>query len=149
MVKPAACFTLSRSERNEFRQFLKSIKYPDGFAANISKCVKENKLSGLKAHDCHILLQRLIPAGTRGYLGVEVNEVLCELGYFFKELCSKTLKDNDVERLNKSIPIILCKLERIFPPYFFTVMVHLTIHLAKEAKVAGPVQFRWMYPIER
>ncbi|KAK3218819.1 hypothetical protein Dsin_012789 [Dipteronia sinensis] len=28
-------------------------------------------------------------------------------------------------------------------------MVHLPIHLADEAKVVGPVQYRWMYPIER
>ncbi|GAA0158341.1 hypothetical protein LIER_38625 [Lithospermum erythrorhizon] len=28
-------------------------------------------------------------------------------------------------------------------------MEHLPIHLAGEALMAGPVQFRWMYPIER
>ena len=28
-------------------------------------------------------------------------------------------------------------------------MVHLTVHLATEAKLAGLVQYRWMYPIER
>ncbi|KAL0413519.1 UNVERIFIED_CONTAM: hypothetical protein Sradi_1553600 [Sesamum radiatum] len=28
-------------------------------------------------------------------------------------------------------------------------MEHLPIHLAEEALLAGPVQFRWMYPIER
>ncbi|CAB4269212.1 unnamed protein product [Prunus armeniaca] len=28
-------------------------------------------------------------------------------------------------------------------------MIHLTCHLAWEAKVADPVQFRWMYPVER
>ncbi|RVX00587.1 hypothetical protein CK203_036938 [Vitis vinifera] len=28
-------------------------------------------------------------------------------------------------------------------------MVHLPIHLVSEAKVAGPMQYRWMYPIER
>ncbi|KAL9413502.1 hypothetical protein AB3S75_042064 [Citrus x aurantiifolia] len=28
-------------------------------------------------------------------------------------------------------------------------MIHLPIHLAWEAKFAGPVQYRWMYPIER
>ncbi|KDO41522.1 hypothetical protein CISIN_1g037486mg [Citrus sinensis] len=28
-------------------------------------------------------------------------------------------------------------------------MVHLPIHLADEAKIAGPVQYRWMYLIER
>lgn len=28
-------------------------------------------------------------------------------------------------------------------------MVHLTIHLAREASLCGPVQYRWMYPFER
>lgn len=28
-------------------------------------------------------------------------------------------------------------------------MVHLTIHLVREALIAGPVHFRWMYPFER
>jgi hypothetical protein len=28
-------------------------------------------------------------------------------------------------------------------------MVHLTIHLANEARVGRPVQYRWMYPVER
>lgn len=149
LIKPAAYYTLSTSERNEFYQFLKLIKFLDGYAANISRCVRETKISGLKSHDCHILLQMLIPAGIRGYLIKEVNEVLCELGNFFKELRCKTLKDTNVERLDKNNHIIICKLEKIYPPYFFTLMGHLTIHLAQEAKIAGPVQFRWMYPIER
>ncbi|KAH0712302.1 hypothetical protein KY289_008261 [Solanum tuberosum] len=33
-------------------------------------------------------------------------------------------------------------------PTFFDVMVHLAIHLANEAKLGGPAQFRWMYYIE-
>lgn len=45
--------------------------------------------------------------------------------------------------------LILCKLEKIFPPAFFDVMVHLAVHLPREAMLAGPVQYRWMYPIER
>ena len=43
----------------------------------------------------------------------------------------------------------LCHFEKNFPMSFFDVMEHLPIHLAKEALVAGVVQFRWMYPIER
>ncbi|XP_065860184.1 uncharacterized protein [Euphorbia lathyris] len=54
-----------------------------------------------------------------------------------------------LERLELQIPITLCKLEKIFPPAFFDVMVHLAVHLATEAKLGGPVQYRWMYPIER
>ena len=44
---------------------------------------------------------------------------------------------------------ILCDLERIFPPSFFDVMVHLSVHLASEARLGGTVHYRWMYPIER
>jgi hypothetical protein len=39
-------------------------------------------------------------------------------------------------------------MEMLFPPSFFNVMVHLVVHLAEEAKVGGPVHYRWMYPIE-
>ena len=54
-----------------------------------------------------------------------------------------------MERLERNIPIIICKLERIFPPGFFDSMEHLPIHLPYEAKIAGPVQYRWMYHFER
>ncbi|GJR54395.1 uncharacterized protein Tco_1404916 [Tanacetum coccineum] len=39
--------------------------------------------------------------------------------------------------------------ERIFTPSFFDVMIHLFVHLASEAKIGGPVHYRWMYPVER
>uniref|UniRef100_A0A151UET9 DUF4218 domain-containing protein n=1 Tax=Cajanus cajan TaxID=3821 RepID=A0A151UET9_CAJCA len=32
---------------------------------------------------------------------------------------------------------------------FFTVMVHLTVHLLEEAKLGGPMHYRYMYPVER
>ncbi|CAL9001938.1 unnamed protein product [Prunus brigantina] len=54
-----------------------------------------------------------------------------------------------LDRLEVDIVFILCKLEKIFPPAFFDVMVHLAVHLPHEAKLAGPVGYRWMYPIER
>ncbi|XP_028097569.1 uncharacterized protein LOC114297356 [Camellia sinensis] len=149
--KPPAFYTLSLAERQGFYDFLKSIKYPDGYAANVSNCVTANggKLVGLKSHDCHVLLQRLLPIGMRGYLPTEIGTTLFELGTFFKQLCSKTLRVTDLEQLQEQIVLILCKLEKIFPPAFFDVMVHLAIHLPYEAMVGGPVQYRWMYPIER
>ena len=45
--------------------------------------------------------------------------------------------------------VLKCKLEMIFPPAFFDIMVHLVIHLYDEAIMGGPVQMRWMYPFER
>ncbi|KAH0650197.1 hypothetical protein KY284_030109 [Solanum tuberosum] len=54
-----------------------------------------------------------------------------------------------MERLERDIPQILCKLERIFPPGFFDSMEHLPVHIPYEARIAGLVQYRWMYPFER
>ena len=76
-------------------------------------------------------------------------QALTELSLFFKDLISTVLKVLDMKRLEEEIPIILYKLERIFPPGFFDSMEHLPIHLPYEAKIAGPVQYRWMYLFER
>ncbi|XP_028120164.1 uncharacterized protein LOC114317608 [Camellia sinensis] len=82
LEKPPALYTLSPTERQIERQgfadFLKSIKYPDGYAANISNCVTANggKLVGLKSHNGHVLLQRLLPIGMRGYLPTEIGTTL-------------------------------------------------------------------------
>jgi hypothetical protein len=50
-----------------------------------------------------------------------------------------------MEKLEKQIPVLLCKLEKILPPGFFNPMEHLLIHIPYEAKVGGPVQYRWMH----
>jgi hypothetical protein len=39
--------------------------------------------------------------------------------------------------------------KKIFPYGFFNSMEHLLIHVLYEAKVGGPVQYNWMYHIER
>ena len=74
--------------------------------------------------------------------------MLAELGNFFREICSTTLDKRVVKRLKKDIAVIMCKLEPIYPPALFDVMVHLAVHLPDEALHRGPVQYGWMYPIE-
>ncbi|XP_028074146.1 uncharacterized protein LOC114276562 [Camellia sinensis] len=75
-VKPRASFSLTPKERERFFEFLKSVKYPDGYTKNISRSMNAKNA-------------------------------------------------------------------------FFDVMVHLAIHLPRETILGGPVQYRWMYPIER
>ncbi|XP_020270974.1 uncharacterized protein LOC109846163 [Asparagus officinalis] len=151
LVMPAACYTLSQEEQSKFCRFLKELKVPDGFSSNISQCVnlKERKILGLKSHDCHVLLQRLIPVSIRGLLHAKVCEAIIELSIFFTILCAKTLRVDELKQIDEQIPLTLCKLEKIFPPSIFDVMLHLVVHLASEAILGGPVRFRWMYPVER
>ncbi|XP_020249180.1 uncharacterized protein LOC109826563 [Asparagus officinalis] len=151
LVMPAACYTLSQEEQSKFCRFLKELKVPDGFSSNISQCVnlKERKILGLKSHDCHILSQRLIPVSIRGLLPAKVCEPIIELSIFFTILCAKTLRVDELKQIDEQIPLTLCKLEKIFPPSIFDVMLHLVVHLASEAILGGPVRFRWMYLVER
>ncbi|KAF3660271.1 hypothetical protein FXO38_12211 [Capsicum annuum] len=136
---PTACYTLSLEEKHKLCIFLKNLKVPDGFSSNISQCVnlKEHKISSLKSHDCHVLLQYILPLALRGMLSKEVCEPLIELSLFFCVLGSKELRIDELKHIKEQIPITLCKLEKVFPPSFFDVMVYLPIHLAGEAKIAG------------
>ncbi|KAL0559454.1 hypothetical protein IC582_004065 [Cucumis melo] len=143
LVKPHASYTLTTSERVEFCKFLKSVKFSDGFVSNILRCVheREGKISGLKMHDCHVLLHRLLPIGIRAFLPKNVYTAITELCNFFRDLCARTIRVSDLDRLQTYIIIILCKLERIFPPAFFSVMVHLAVHLPYEMKITGLVSY--------
>lgn len=151
LMKPKAQFTLSRPEVKLVREWIKQIRFPDGYASNITRCVNldDCKLYGLKSHDCHVFMQRLLPIAFREMLPKSIWDALTELSHYFRDICSTVMDVKHIETLEKNIVEILCKLEKIFPPSFFDSMEHLPIHLAYEPKVGGPVQYRWMYPFER
>ena len=138
-------------DKGGFFQVLKDVRVPDGYASNISRRVnlKDSMISGLKSHDNHILMQQLLPIALHESMPTLVTRPLIKLSYFFREICQKTLKFSEIENLEKDIVVMLCELEKIFPPSFFIVMVHLVIHLATEAKMCGPVHNHQMYLIER
>lgn len=102
----------------------------------------------MKSHDCHIYMECLLPIAFSA-LPEPIWKPITELGQFFRDLCSTMLREDHLLQMEQNIPIILCKLERIFPPALFDSMEHLPIHLPYEAKMGGPVQYRWMYPFER
>ena len=148
---PPACFHMTTLEKDGFLQVLRVVKVPDGYASNISHRVnlKERKISSLKSHDNHILMQQLLPIALRGSLPSHVTRPLIKLACFFRKICLKTFTVSDISSAEVDIVLTLCELEKIFPPSFFTVMVYLVMHLATKAKFGGLVQYRWMYPIKR
>ncbi|CAI8596178.1 unnamed protein product [Vicia faba] len=150
MAKPKAKFSLTSEEAKLVCRSIKELKMPDGYASNLSRCadVTKGRMKGMKSHDCHVFMKCLLPISFRSFPS-EISKPLTELNRFFKHLCCNTLKLEDLVRLERNVPIIICKLERIFPPCFFNSMEHLLIHLPNEAILGGPVQYRWMYPFER
>ena len=97
------------------------MKFTDGYASNISKGVNlsTGKVTGLKSHDYHVWIERIMPVMVRGYVPEHVWRVLAELSHFFRTLCAKEVSKEVIEKLHKKAPELIVKLEKIFPPGFF------------------------------
>ncbi|KAG8490796.1 hypothetical protein CXB51_014008 [Gossypium anomalum] len=148
---PPSIFSMSKKEKEVFCMVLKDIKVPDAYASNISRCVslKDRRLYSLKSHDYHILMQDLLPVALRCCMSKNVTSCIIELSNIMKAICGKVLDVEELKKVQDRAALTLCNLEKIFPPSFFTIMVHLVIHLPHEAILGGPIFYRWMYPIER
>jgi hypothetical protein len=88
------------------------LKFPDGYAAGFRRAMnlESRKLSGVKS----------------------------ELRPFYRQLYAKEIKKEMMEKMEKEIHVILCKLEKIFPLGWFNPMQHLLIHLPYKARVGVP-----------
>jgi hypothetical protein len=103
----------------------------------------------MKSHDYHIIMERLLSVMLRDYLDTDLWEMFAELSYFYRHLCAKQVSKTMMQRFEKEILILVCKMEKVFPPGWFNAMKYLPVYLPWEAKIGGSVQFRWMYSQER
>lgn len=78
----------------------KSVRFPDGFASNLRKNVIEgsNKITSLKSHDCHVIMQRLLSSGIHPFLTREIGDRIVELCNFFQFICLRTINVGDLEK---------------------------------------------------
>ncbi|WMV42522.1 hypothetical protein MTR67_035907 [Solanum verrucosum] len=150
LLKPKASDSFTMEQKRKICEWVESLKIPDGYDSNLGKRVDSERgiLHGMKSHDCHVFMKQLLPIAFCG-LPENIWKPMAEISLFFKDLCSSTLRVQNLVRMAKNIVVISNKLEKILPPGFFDVMEHLLIHLVHEALLGGPVQYRWMYHFER
>ncbi|XP_021775400.1 uncharacterized protein LOC110739246 [Chenopodium quinoa] len=148
---PRSCFWMSLEQKRKFCHVFKNAKLPQGYASNIGRCVQvgERKIAGYKSHDAHFMMNYLLPIAVKTTLSKDVATPLIRLCAFFKSIWSKKVDPQHHEKLQSELVETLCLLERIFPPAFFDIMVHLPLHLVGQIKLGGPVSSRCMYGIER
>ena len=67
---PKACYTLDKAGKQLLCEWVQNLRFPDGYASNMSRCVdmRKHKLFGMKSHDCHVFMQRLLPIAFRELL---------------------------------------------------------------------------------
>ena len=102
VLKPKAKFVLSNEQKNIVYKWISELKMPDGYASNLRRCVNLNqrKLFGMKSHDCHVLMEMLLPIALRA-LPHQVWNPIAELSKFFKDLCSTILRVDDLLLMEK------------------------------------------------
>nr|GFB92775.1 hypothetical protein [Tanacetum cinerariifolium] len=150
-LKPQDTYSLTPESRKKFCQLIKGVKLPDGFGSCFKHKVTDNdtNITGLKSHECHIMMQHLLPYGLQNYLPDKIAKPIIELCSLFKQICSATLMEDDMLKSHIKVVDILCDLELIYPPVLFDIMIHLVIHLPLKVLEGRPIRPRWMFPFER
>ncbi|KAG8362941.1 hypothetical protein BUALT_BualtUnG0021300 [Buddleja alternifolia] len=100
-IKPKASYTLTKEEQLMVLKWIKNLRLPDGYASNLARCVNldDCSLHGMKSHDCHVFMERLLPLALRDLLLEPVWNALTELSQFFRDLCSTILSEPNMKRL--------------------------------------------------
>jgi hypothetical protein len=109
VAKPRASFVLKKNTQLLIYKRLKSLRFPDGHASNISRLVniEDCRLYGMKSHDCHVFMQTLIPLAFRDLLSKGIWDALKEISHFFRDIYSSKLNVEHIERLQRNIVEIL------------------------------------------
>ncbi|PKU72760.1 hypothetical protein MA16_Dca017461 [Dendrobium catenatum] len=63
LLKLKTPFTLTLEQKRAICEWVKTLRVPDGYSSNLSKCVdiRSGRLFELRSHDCHIFMQCLLP----------------------------------------------------------------------------------------
>jgi hypothetical protein len=131
---------LKPKEREEVMSWMQDLKFPDGYAVGFTRDVNLEtwKVDGLKSHDYYIFMERLLPIMFRCYLNDDMWTALAELSYFYRQPSAKEIKKEMMKKLEKEIPMFLCKLKKNLPSRMVQSNAIFTCHLLYEPKIGGP-----------
>ena len=60
---PFPAYTLTQEAKQSLLSCVKhEVKFPDGYSSDLASCVymENRKFSGMKSHDCHVFMERLL-----------------------------------------------------------------------------------------
>ena len=146
---PNAPYVLSAADKAKVLCVLKNLRTPTHYVSALHKKISKGKLSGLKSHDFHVLLQQILPLCYRRISNKHLAGAIIRLGRLFQKICAKSVNKDEKDHLQAESAETMCILEKLFPPSFFDIMFHMPNHLVEELFICGPVHTRWMYPYER
>ena len=97
-----AMYNFTKQETIKVLEFLQSLKTPSSSqCANIGNLadMQNKKLTGMKSHDCHIMLTQVLPIAIRNALPKDVRNTLIHLCDFFNKIWKKVIDPNKLDKL--------------------------------------------------
>jgi hypothetical protein len=70
-----------------------------------------------------------MPVMFRDYFKANLWKMFNKLSYFYKQICAKQVSKVMLQRLEKEIVVLVCKMENVFSPGWFNAMQHLLMNL--------------------
>jgi hypothetical protein len=79
IFKPTLAYVLKPEKVKTFMSRLASLKVPTDYYATLGKHIMEKKLSSMKSHDWHVLMQQFLPLAISGLMDGNVRLSLMQL----------------------------------------------------------------------
>ncbi|XP_074300489.1 uncharacterized protein LOC141631763 [Silene latifolia] len=137
---------LKKEEKRVLRIGYAVLKFPDGYASDLSRCVdlKDLRLHGMKSHDCHVFMERLLPVALKHLLPKNEWCAITEISQFFRDVCASTLQIDDMTRLENNIAEIMYKCTNNLKSYIQDYLTrrflnHLKRKIGNKARVEGSI----------
>ena len=118
---PMACFNLTPDEKRVICTFLRGIKVPTEFLANVKKIVsmKDLSITHFKTHDCHVMLTVFLPIAIRAIKPEFLKMATTRMCYLFLKISQKTIGKQELSGLHEFVVETQNQLKIYLPPDFW------------------------------
>ena len=116
---PDAPYVLSATDKAKVLHVLKNLRTPTHYVSALHTKISKGKLSGLKSHDFHVVLQQILPLCFRKVSNKALASTIIRLIRIFRKLCAKIVDANDKEQLMADSAETMCMVGKEMPPIFF------------------------------
>jgi hypothetical protein len=98
---PKTCYSLIVEAKKMLLEWIRELHLPKEYVSNLSRCVdlREQKMFGMKSHDCHVFMERLLPIALREFLPYTIWNALTELSLFYRDLSEEIRVRNSCANL--------------------------------------------------
>jgi hypothetical protein len=67
-------------------------------------------------------MERLLLVMFCGYFNADLWKMFAELSYFYMQICAKQVSKMMMLKIEMEIPVLVCKMEKVFPSGWFNAM---------------------------